>query len=49
MVPSHVLVPLDGSPLATDALEHSLEVFDCEITILNVVTPLDEHMTGDTS
>lgn len=45
MAPSHVLVPLDGSPLADDALEHALETFDCRITVLNVVTPLDERMS----
>lgn len=45
MAPSHVLVPLDGSPLAMDALEHSLEVFDCKTTVLNVVTPLDASMS----
>lgn len=39
--PSHVLVPLDGSPLASDALAHALAVFDCQVTVLNVVTPLD--------
>lgn len=41
MPPSHVLVPLDGSPLATEALAHALETFECPITVLNVVTPLD--------
>lgn len=45
MTPSHVLVPLDGSPLADDALEHTLEVFDCRVTVLNVVTPLDAGMS----
>lgn len=45
MVPSHVLVPLDGSPLADDALAHALELFDCRITVLNVVTPIDEGMS----
>lgn len=45
MAPSHVLVPLDGSPLADDALVHALETYDCPITVLNVVTPLDEHMS----
>ncbi|AHF99636.1 universal stress protein [Halostagnicola larsenii XH-48] len=45
MEPSHVLVPLDGSPLADDALEHALDVFDCQITVLNVVTPLDADMS----
>ncbi|SNR25009.1 universal stress protein [Halorubrum vacuolatum] len=42
--PDHVLVPLDGSPLAEDALEHALAVFDCRVTVLNVVTPLDADM-----
>lgn len=45
MHPSHVLVPLDGSPLADDALAHALAVFDCPITVLNVVTPLDAEMS----
>lgn len=40
MRPSHVLVPLDGSPLADDALDHALAVFDCPVTVLNVVTPI---------
>lgn len=44
MAPSHVLVPLDGSPLADVALEESLETYDCRITVLNVVTPLDLSM-----
>lgn len=45
MTPSHVLVPLDGSPLADDALVYALEVFDCRITVLNVVTPIDAEMS----
>ena len=45
VAPSHVLVPMDGSPLADDALTHALEVFDCRITVLNVVTPLDATMS----
>ncbi len=45
MAPSHVLVPLDGSPLADEALGHALEIFDCRITVLNVVTPLGETMS----
>jgi nucleotide-binding universal stress UspA family protein len=45
MEPSHVLVPLDGSPLADDALEHALGTFDCPVTVLNVVTPLDKGMS----
>ncbi|MFB6089473.1 MAG: universal stress protein [Halobellus sp.] len=45
MAPSHVLVPLDGSPLADDALAHALETFDCPVTVLNVVTPLDRSMS----
>ena len=45
MAPSHVLVPLDGSPLADDALVHTLETFDCQLTVLNVVTPMDSPMS----
>jgi nucleotide-binding universal stress UspA family protein len=45
MHPSHVLVPLDGSPLADDALVHALATFDCRVTVLNVVTPLDSGMS----
>lgn len=45
MAPSHVLVPLDGSPLADEALTHAVETFDCRVTILNVVTPLDSSMS----
>lgn len=45
MIPSHVLVPLDGSPLAEEALAHALSVFDCRLTVLNVVTPLDAGMS----
>lgn len=45
MAPSHVLVPLDESPLANAALDHALETFDCQVTVLNVVTPLDEPMS----
>lgn len=43
--PEHVLVPLDGSELADDALDYALAVFDCRITVLNVVTPLDAGMS----
>ena len=45
MTPSHVLVPLDGSPLADEALVHALSVFECPVTVLNVVTPLDASMS----
>jgi nucleotide-binding universal stress UspA family protein len=45
MSPSHVLVPLDGSPLADQALVHALETFDCRTTVLNVVQPLDSGMS----
>jgi nucleotide-binding universal stress UspA family protein len=45
MAPSHVLVALDGSPLADEALAHALETFDCRTTVLNVVTPLDGSMS----
>lgn len=43
--PSHVLVPLDGSPLADEALTHALGTFECPITVLNVVTPVDTEMS----
>lgn len=45
MTPSHVLVPLDGSPLSDEALVHALAVFDCPVTVLNIVTPLDASMS----
>jgi len=45
MEPAHVLVPLDGSPLADEALSHALAVFDCRITVVNIVTPLDAGMS----
>ncbi|MDS0220208.1 universal stress protein [Haloarcula sp. S1AR25-5A] len=45
MVSGHVLVPLDGSPLADEALTYALETFDCRITVLNVVAPLDTGMS----
>jgi nucleotide-binding universal stress UspA family protein len=45
MAPTHVLVPLDGSPLSDEALSHALETFDCRVTVLNVVTPLDGPMS----
>lgn len=45
MSPSHVLVPLDGSLLAEKALAYALTMFDCRITVLNVVTPLDAQMS----
>ena len=45
MAPTHVLVPLDGSPLADEALTHALDTFDSRVTVLNVVTPLDSAMS----
>lgn len=45
MAPSNVLVALDGSPLAEDALAHALETFECRVTVLNVVTPIDGSMS----
>lgn len=45
MPPSHLLVPLDGSPLAEAALDHALETFACRVTVLNVVTPIDGAMS----
>jgi nucleotide-binding universal stress UspA family protein len=40
-----MLVPLDGSPLADDALEHALATYECPVTVLNVVRPLDAGMS----
>jgi hypothetical protein len=31
---THVLVPLDGSPLAGAALEEAFERFGCRVTVL---------------
>ena len=45
MAPSHVLVPLDGSPLADEAFRQALELFDCRVTVLNVITPIDAAMS----
>ncbi|WP_135303534.1 universal stress protein [Haloarcula amylovorans] len=45
MAPEHVLVPLDGSPLADEALVHALDTFDCRVSVLNVVAPLDSGMS----
>lgn len=45
MAPTHVLVPFDGSPLAADALTHALETYECDVTVLNVVTPIDRSMS----
>lgn len=45
MEPRHVLVPLDGSPLAEEALAHALDVFDCRTTVLSVATPVSSRMS----
>ncbi|MBV0925677.1 universal stress protein [Halomicroarcula limicola] len=45
MASEHVLVPLDGSPLADEALVHALDTFDCRVTVVNVVAPLDSGMS----
>ncbi|NIB99828.1 universal stress protein [Halobacterium sp. R2-5] len=45
MEPRHVLVPLDGSPLAEEALAHALDVFDCRTTVLRVTTPVSSGMS----
>jgi nucleotide-binding universal stress UspA family protein len=44
--PTRILVSLDGSALATNALDHALVVFpEAEITVLNVIVPLDAPMS----
>jgi nucleotide-binding universal stress UspA family protein len=45
MPTSHVLVPFDGSPLADAALAEALDLFECRITVLNVVTAIDAGMS----
>lgn len=45
MKPSHVLVALDGSPLAEDALRYAIAVHGPRLTVLNVVTPLESGMS----
>jgi hypothetical protein len=41
VAPANILISPDGSPLADDALAHALATFDCRVTVLNVVAPLD--------
>ena len=44
--PDHVLVPSLGRPGAREALAYALEVFpDAEVTLVSVVTPLDEPLS----
>lgn len=43
--PKHVLVPLDGSPLADTALAHALTAFNCRVAVLTIVTSLDITMS----
>lgn len=43
--PVHVLVPLDGSPLSDEALAHALDTYDCQVSVLNVVTLLGDSMS----
>ncbi|WP_440769614.1 universal stress protein [Natronorubrum sp. DTA28] len=44
---THVLVPLDGSDLAWQALEYTLEWYDSEhVSVLYVVDPADGIYTG---
>ncbi|GAA0255254.1 universal stress protein [Haladaptatus pallidirubidus] len=37
----HVLVPLDGSPQADQALEYALTVPDVEINVITIINPFD--------
>ena len=44
--PDHVLVPSMGRPGTREALAYALEAFsDAEVTLLSVVTPLDEPLS----
>ncbi|MFC7153908.1 universal stress protein [Halomarina halobia] len=43
----HVLIPLDGSEPAEEALEHAMEVFpDARLTLLTVIDPSSGFATG---
>jgi len=48
MEPTHVLVALDGSPLAKKALKHALAVFDCQITVLSISSSFEAAMSEGT-
>lgn len=46
----HILVPLDGSPLAEVALAHALvlaRAHGAEVTLLNSISPMDEVMVSE--
>ncbi|MDH5019325.1 universal stress protein [Halobacterium rubrum] len=44
---THVLIPIDGSPQAQNALEYALEEFEAaEITVLNVIDPIEAGYTS---
>jgi nucleotide-binding universal stress UspA family protein len=46
----HVLVPLDGSPQAWEALEHAMEEYpDADITLLSVINPMDAGYSAETA
>lgn len=45
MAPTTILVPLDGSPLADQALRHALETYDSNITVLNIIRPIGSGMS----
>jgi nucleotide-binding universal stress UspA family protein len=43
----HVLVPMDGSPLAERALEHALQMFpDARVTVLHVIDYVEESYSA---
>ena len=44
----HILIPTDGSPLSTVAVEHSMDFArdaDAKVTVLTVVSPFDAFST----
>jgi len=44
---SKILVPIDGSKQADDALEYALEEFvDADITVINVIDPIEAGYTA---
>lgn len=48
-MPDHILVPLDGSPLATRALEYAHATFpEASLTALYVINPMDSILEVET-
>ena len=47
---ARILVPIDGSQQATDALEYALDNFpDDDITVINIIDPIEASYTGQST